>query len=75
MRHKADRRDVFLLGLIRDYMELYRVDDAAMAKALGVCPATWYRRKANPGEFTLNELTAICKRLQIPADKMKARLW
>lgn len=75
MQHKADRRDVFLVGLIEDYMKLYGLDDAAVAKALGISESTWFRRKMKPGNFTLDELAAVCRRLQIPQEEMKARLW
>jgi uncharacterized protein (DUF2384 family) len=74
MRHKADRRDVFLVGLIEDYMKLYGLDDATVAKALGISEATWYRRKTRPGNFTLDEIAAVCKRLQIPREEMAGRL-
>ena len=75
MQHKANRRDVFLMGLIDQYMKLYSITDEAMAKALGMGRATWYRRKKEPGTLTLDELTIICKRAQIPQEEMKARLW
>lgn len=75
MQHKANRRDVFLVGLIDQYMTLYRITDEEMAKSLGMGRATWYRRKKEPGTLTLDELTIICKRAQIPQDEMKARLW
>lgn len=75
MRHKANRRDVFLMGLIQEYMDLYAISDDAMAAALGMGRSTWFRRKKEPGTLTLDELTIICKRAQIPQDEMKARLW
>jgi hypothetical protein len=74
MQHKADRRDVFLVGLIAEHMKLYGVSDEAMAAALGICRATWYNRKAKPGNFTLDEIAAVCKRLQIPREEMAGRL-
>lgn len=75
MRHAANRRDVFLIGLIQEYMKLYNVSDEKIAAALGMGKTTWYRRKANPGDFTLDELGLVCKRLQIPMEELKARLW
>lgn len=75
MQHKANRRDVFLVGLIDQYMKLYSITDEAMAAALGMGRSTWFRRKKEPGTLTLDELTIICKRAQIPQEELKARLW
>lgn len=74
MRHKSDRQAVFLVGLIDSYQKLYGVGDQQMAKALGMGVATWYRRKKEPGNFTLGEVAAICRRLQIPKAEMREKL-
>lgn len=74
MRHKSDRQAVFLVGLIDSYQKLYGVGDQQMAKALGMGVATWYRRKKEPGSFTLGEVAAICRRLQIPKEEMREKL-
>lgn len=74
MRHKSDRQAVFLVGLIDSYQKLYGVGDQQMAKALGMGVATWYRRKKEPGSFTLGEVAAICRRLQIPKAEMRDKL-
>ena len=74
MRHKSDRQTVFLVGLIDSYQKLYGVGDQQMAKALGMGVATWYRRKKEPGSFTLGEVAAICRRLQIPKAEMREKL-
>lgn len=74
MRYKSDRQAVFLVGLIDSYQKLYGVGDQQMAKALGMGVATWYRRKKEPGNFTLGEVAAICRRLQIPKAEMREKL-
>lgn len=75
MRHTKNKRDVFLVALIEQYMTLYNVNDDAMAKTLGVCRSTWFKRKGDPGYFTLSDLDLIAKRLQIPRDELCARLF
>ena len=74
MRHRADERAVFLVGLIRDYMTLYGISDSQMAQAVGVCETTWYARKRNPENFSVAELRRVAKRAGIPWETLKERL-
>ena len=75
MNHTKNRRDVFLVGLIEEYMKLYSINDNTMAKALGICRTTWFSRKKTPGDFTLYELDLVAKRLQIPREELLARIF
>lgn len=74
MQHKADRWAVFFVGLIRDHMTLYNINDTQMAEAVGVCETTWYARKKHPEKFSIEELRRVCRRAQIPWETLKERL-
>ena len=74
MNHKTPRKDAVLRAVIRKYMDLYSVDAEELAKAVCVSRRTLFSRLAAPDSFRLDELRAIKKRLQIPAEELKEAL-
>lgn len=49
----------------------YDLTGCRLARVLDKCESTARNRMRNPGEFTLNELSAICKSGHVPAEKIK----
>lgn len=71
MNHKVAKADVLLRAVIRKYMDLYNVGYDELAKALCCSRRTLFNRMEHPDSFRLDELKAIRKRLQIPADELR----
>lgn len=67
---QEDRQNVLLLGKIADYKTRHGLDNAALAKGLGLSCQTYYRRLRDPSTFTLGELRSLRQRLRIPKEEM-----
>ena len=65
-----DKPNLLLLGKIADYKTRYNLDNAALAKGLGMANTTFCRRMDNPSTFTLGELRQLRQRLKIPKEEM-----
>lgn len=65
-----DKPNRLLLGKIADYKARYNLDNAAIAKAMGLSIQSLYRRLKDPSAFTLGELRTLRQRLRIPKEEM-----
>ena len=65
-----DKPNLLLLGKIADYKTRYNLDNAALAKGMGMANTTFCRRMDNPSTFTLGELRQLRQRLKIPKEEM-----
>ena len=71
-REKTENEKCNDLLVVAIKKHLYLTDTSVpqLADALRICPATAYSRIRNPGTFTLDELRALKKKLQIPNDEL-----
>ena len=65
-----DKPNLLLLGKIADYKTRYNLDNAALAKGMGMALNTFYTRLKDPSAFTLGELRTLRQRLRIPKEEM-----
>lgn len=67
---QEDKPNRLLLGKIADYKTRYNLDNASLAKGMGLSIQTYYRRLKDPSTFTLGELRTLRQRLRIPKEEM-----
>jgi hypothetical protein len=67
---QEDRSNLLFLGKIADYKTRYNLDNAELAKGMGLSIPTFYRRLRDPSGFTLGELRTLRQRLRIPKEEM-----
>ena len=62
------------LGILAKKKVLYSLEDADLAKVIGVSPKTFSRRIKNPDTFTLGEANHLIRFLKFTEDERKEAL-
>lgn len=62
-------------ALINYKMTLAKMRNEDAAKALGMCEATWTKKKTNPQKMTLSEVIAIFDAFHFSDDERRAALY
>mgnify|MGYP000985134599 CR=1 FL=1 len=68
----TDQQSRAMLATIKYGMEQAGVESDELALAARVSRATYYDRLRDPGQFRLNELRGISKKLNIPLEQLIA---
>ena len=70
-KSENDRQNDLLVVAVRKYLYLCDAGIPELAEAMGMCPATAYSRIRSPGNFTLDELRALRRKLRIPKEELE----
>lgn len=62
-------------ALINYKMALAKMKNEDAAKALGMCEATWTKKKTNPQKMTLSEVIAIFDAFRFSDEERRAALY
>lgn len=66
----SNEKDIRLIAKINEYQKLYNINDTDISLELGICRSTWFSRKRNAANLTLNELRLIANKCHIPINEL-----
>lgn len=64
------KKDKELVGVIRKYIYIRGVNVEDLAIAMRMSEATYYNRLKNPGNFSIEEIRKISKKLDMPTGEI-----